>query len=115
LQLSTSINIKGGKSIGLGIEHFLRFALDNPNLKFYVTKLGSSLAGYSVEEIKNVFKNSLHLIPENVILPKEYEVRDENISPSQEKSVSSTIINPEITQNKPEGLPGIDRSNKTCS
>jgi hypothetical protein len=37
-----------------------------------------------------------------------------NISPSQEKSVPSTIINPEITQNKPEGLPGIDRSNKTC-
>jgi hypothetical protein len=46
------------------------------------------------------------------------EVRNElknNISSSEEKSVSSTIINPEITQNKPEGLPGIDRSNKTCS
>jgi hypothetical protein len=39
---------------------------------------------------------------------------EKNISPSQEKSVSSTIINPEITQNKPDGLPGIDRSNKTC-
>ena len=38
-----------------------------------------------------------------------------NISPSQEKSVSSTIINPEITQNKPDGLPGIDRSPESCS
>ena len=45
------------------------------------------------------------------------EVRNElkNISQSEEKSVSSTIINPEITQNKPEGLPGIDRSNKDCN
>lgn len=46
---------------------------------------------------------------------EETEETSTNISPSEEKSVSSTIINPEITQNKPEGLPGIDRSNKDCN
>lgn len=65
------------RSIQDGIERFLYFARQNPDKKFYVTKLGSSLAGYSVAEIKDLFKNSLNVIPENVILPKEYEVRQE--------------------------------------
>jgi hypothetical protein len=74
------------KDISSGIKSFIEFAHNHPELKFYVSKLGSSLAGYSINEIKGVFNavNSLYrgeenienYIPDNVILPKEYEVRD---------------------------------------
>jgi len=64
--------------ISFGIEKFLKFAKEKYTLTFYVTKLGSSLAGYTVEEIKNLFLDAHYhnMIPDNVILPKEYEVRD---------------------------------------
>ena len=73
-----------GNSIAEKVRDFVEFANSHPQLKFYVTKLGSKLAGYSIEEIKNIFDsvNTLYLsqdiknyIPNNVILPKEYEVR----------------------------------------
>jgi len=48
-------------------------------------------------------------------LINKYNWDKKNNLKSEEKIVSSTIINPEITQNKPEGLPGIDRSNKDCN
>lgn len=59
-----------------GIYEMLTFAKYNQNLKFFVTKLGSSLAGYSSNEIKELFMNLEHIIPNNVILPIEYEFRD---------------------------------------
>ena len=52
-----------------------RFAKENPDKTFLVTKLGSSLAGYSTEEIAGLFKKLEKFIPENVILPKEYDPR----------------------------------------
>lgn len=61
--------------IGKGLQDLMLFAQENTDKRFYVTKLGSSLAGYSVEEIKSLFEALKKLIPENVILPKEYEVR----------------------------------------
>lgn len=66
------------KSIYTQVLLFLGFARRQPHLKFYVTKLGSSLAGYTIEEIKEVFNkaNGISGIPDNVILPKEYEVRE---------------------------------------
>ncbi len=54
---------------------FCNYATTHPALKFYVTKLGSSLAGYSVEEIKELFTSLF--VPDNVVLPKEYEFRDD--------------------------------------
>lgn len=71
---------KGLKSISLPIIRtqilfMLHFAKNNTNLKFYVTKLGSSLAGYSINEIKEQFNYYKDYISDNVILPKEYEVR----------------------------------------
>lgn len=64
--------------ISFGIEKFLKFAKQNYTLTFYVTKLGSSLAGYTIEEIRDLFLDAhIHnMIPDNVILPEEYEVRD---------------------------------------
>lgn len=53
------------------------YAADHGEELCYFVKLGSSLAGYSIEEIKGLFKriNEEAFIPKNVILPKEYEVR----------------------------------------
>jgi hypothetical protein len=79
---------KGKRSVSLNeirrdVTTFIDFAYNNPQFKFYVTKLGSKLAGYSIEEIKDIFKgiNSVIKIPDNVILPQEYEVR--NSEPTQ--------------------------------
>ncbi|MFA5396632.1 MAG: hypothetical protein WC346_11555 [Methanogenium sp.] len=76
--------------IGVAISDLFDYAIDHPNLKFYVTKLGSSLAGYTTEEIKNQIKevndiNGGNYIPDNIILPKEYEIRGEQSSITQEQ------------------------------
>lgn len=54
------------------LKELMKFAKENPNLEFLVTKIGSSLAGYNIEEIKSCF-DSLDFIPENVSLPIEYQ------------------------------------------
>jgi len=61
-----------------GIADFLTYADRHPELTFYVSKLGSSLAGYTEGQIKKLFQNANNdeVIPNNVILPKEYEVRE---------------------------------------
>jgi hypothetical protein len=59
------------------IADFLQFAKKTPQKTYLVTKIGSSLAGYKIEEIKQLFKNLRIAIPDNVVLPKEYEVRNE--------------------------------------
>jgi len=61
------------------LHDMIMFANENPNKKFLVTKLGSSLAGYNVQEIKNIFQRLYDVIgiTDNVILPKEYEVRED--------------------------------------
>lgn len=61
--------------IGKGIQDMLLFAKENTDKTFLVTKLGSSLAGYHITEIKKLFERLKKWIPDNVILPKEYEVR----------------------------------------
>lgn len=65
------------------IREFLDFAKQNIDKKFFVTKLGSSLAGYSTNEICDIFNKLRYLIPSNVILPKEYEVRDNDSRPTR--------------------------------
>lgn len=49
------------------------FAAANPEYIFLVTKIGCSLAGYSVSEIAGLFKQVPWL--DNVVLPKEFEFR----------------------------------------
>lgn len=60
-----------------GIRKMLIFAKTHQEYKFYVTKLGSSLAGYTEMEIRDLFMDLYYSITDNVILPKEYEVRDD--------------------------------------
>jgi hypothetical protein len=68
----------------------LEFAFNNPDKELLVTKLGSSLAGYTVNEIKGLFQNLINIIPNNVILPVEYEVRKQ-IQPTNIKSAQQVI------------------------
>jgi hypothetical protein len=60
--------------------HFIIFAKRNPQLEFLVTKIGTSLAGYTIEEIKNIFVEYANKpswgIPDNIILPIEFECRN---------------------------------------
>lgn len=61
--------------IALQIKELSDFAIQNPQLTFLVTKIGSSLAGYSLDEIKEQFAG-IYNLPDNIILPKEYEFRE---------------------------------------
>lgn len=64
------------QEIGKGLQDMLIFAKEHLDKEFLVTKLGSSLAGYTIPEIKGLFEKLKSYIPDNVILPKDYEVRD---------------------------------------
>lgn len=52
------------------VETLYYFALLRPDLKFFVTKIGTGIAGFSIEEIKGVFFQPFK--PENIILPIEF-------------------------------------------
>jgi hypothetical protein len=68
-------------------------ALANPNKKFYVTEIGTKLAGRTVEEIKDLFKrmNDKFGIPDNIILPEVFEVRGESLPLQTEISEGITL------------------------
>jgi hypothetical protein len=84
--------------IGNGIMDFVSFAKEHPEKKFYVTKIASSLAGYTIDEIANLWKEVNRVweydmfsdIPNNIILPKEYEMRDTPTESSTESIIDST-------------------------
>lgn len=63
-----------------GIDKFIEYARANPDKKFLVPNIGSVDAGHTIAEIKGLFKdaNTRLGIPDNVILSREYEVRDDN-------------------------------------
>ena len=56
--------------INSNIDTFLSEARKNPNKVFYMTKIGTGLARYSIEDIKALFLTKD--IPSNVVLPKEF-------------------------------------------
>jgi hypothetical protein len=97
----TSLKIGAKRSVPLSrieesINALIKTANENPNLKFLVTKFGTNMAGFSEQEMKSLLENKT--LPNNVILPKEFEVR--TTQPS--------------TSVKPKGLPAIDRTDKKC-
>ena len=56
---------------------FIKCVLDNPHLDFLLTKVGCGLAGYSTDDIADVFWFSLEYngqvkIPRNLCVPKEF-------------------------------------------
>lgn len=52
------------------VDEFINFAKNNPDKKFYVTKIGCGIAGFSINEIAPLFSEALSY--RNIILPKEF-------------------------------------------
>lgn len=52
------------------VDEFLIFAIDNPDLVFFVTPIGTGLAGYESEDIAPLFSRALSI--ENIILPIQF-------------------------------------------
>ena len=64
--------------ISLSIDKLFQFANENANLVFFVTKIGCGIAGFTEDELKQVFY-SKEFIPFNVVLPQEFTfIREEN-------------------------------------
>ena len=60
----------GVETIKPYVEEFVQFAKDNPQLTFYVTKIGCGIAGFSEEEIAPLFKEALSI--HNIKLPEDF-------------------------------------------
>lgn len=48
------------------------FASFRKDLTFYVTKIGTAQAGFSIEDIASIFIELDDICPENIVLPKEF-------------------------------------------
>jgi hypothetical protein len=83
-------------------EKLYKFAAENPGLKFYVTKLGTDLAGYTVSEIQdNLIAAQLGVnIPDNIIFPKEFEFRDNRKVKTTQPSVSAYVTVEQLEADK---------------
>lgn len=67
------------------IVEFIGFVLNHQNLTFYLTKIGCGLAGFTIEEIKNIFwevieeyrteSSKEQYLPSNLIIPKEFDLK----------------------------------------
>lgn len=49
---------------------FVKFAKDNPDLRFYVTEIGCGLAGLTIEEVAPLFRYTTKI--ENIFLPAKF-------------------------------------------
>lgn len=58
------------KEIEQEIIQYFEFAKAHPELKFWTTKIGCSIAGFHINEIAKLFDNKV--IPDNVFLPIEF-------------------------------------------
>jgi len=58
------------EAIGAYVSDFITFAASRPELKFLVTEIGCGIAGFEVNEIAPLFKDSIAL--ENVWLPARF-------------------------------------------
>ena len=52
------------------VDEFIDYALQHPELKFFVTKIGCGIAGFAEEQIAPLFKNAMN-VP-NIILPESF-------------------------------------------
>lgn len=54
------------------VDEFIEFAKAHPELKFFVTKIGCGIAGFTIKEIAPLFSNALDV--GNIILPQEFVI-----------------------------------------
>lgn len=57
------------------VRQFLHFATQNPHLTFYVTPIGTGLAGYQHHQIAPMFRDA----PANCVLPNQWQMRENNL------------------------------------
>jgi hypothetical protein len=79
----TSLKIGARRSVPLSrieqsINALIKEANSHPELEFLVTKFGTNMAGFTIEEMKSLLVNKT--LPDNIILPKEFEIRDTTTS-----------------------------------
>ncbi len=60
----------GTETIRPYVEQFIEFAETRPDLKFYVTRIGCGIAGFSPAEIAPLFKNATG--KPNIVLPRDF-------------------------------------------
>jgi len=52
------------------VQNFIKCASEHPELKFYVTRIGCGIAGFTDEEIAPLFQTAMEM--DNVILPESF-------------------------------------------
>jgi hypothetical protein len=82
----TALQIGAKRSVPLSrieqsINALIAEANAHPELEFLVTKFGTNMAGFTIEEMKSLLVNKT--LPDNIILPKEFEIRDTQPAPTQ--------------------------------
>lgn len=70
-----TISFTGDENINLNsieneLDSFIEFAKTHTNLRFWMTKIGTGISGYSIDEIAEIFFRKE--FPDNVILPIEF-------------------------------------------
>jgi len=60
----------GVETIKPYVDEFINFAKEHPQLKFFVTKIGCGIAGFSEKQIAPLFKDALDV--ENICLPQSF-------------------------------------------
>lgn len=60
----------GVETIAPYVDEFIAFAQQHRELKFWVTRIGCGIAGFTDDEIAPLFAQAYHL--ENIILPREF-------------------------------------------
>lgn len=75
------------------IDNLIVFAIENPSLTFWVTKIGTGISGYELSDIAGLFKYKI--IPNNIILPKEFASPQmyETYFYSKNKNIYYKIVN----------------------
>lgn len=57
-------------------DRFILYTSQHPELRFYVTKIGCGIAGWSVEEVAETFATALASflapLPDNIVWPREF-------------------------------------------
>jgi len=63
--------MEGGVDYVAGkVQNFIKCASEHPELKFYVTRIGCGIAGFTDEEIAPLFLTAIEM--DNVILPESF-------------------------------------------
>ena len=97
----------GVDSIKPDVDDFIAFAKKNPELTFYVTKIGCGSAGFKETDIAPLFKEALEI--DNIRLPRSFvdiiKNPSDDIKPTKEKlvhahGVTRTLADLIIDQNK---------------